>query len=110
MTDTPLFIAPAMRALPSAVRGPVLKPPCNRQRVLPMSGCFWHGVPRRVLAPQLWRGRAGPKRHLLPTSNLTFFTAKTLAFIGPIITDLRQYCEAIVASSMGRKPSKINFF
>jgi hypothetical protein len=97
-----------MRALPSGVLGPVDRPPCSRQRVLPVSGGFWQAVPRRVLAPQLWRGRSGPKRHLLPASNLTFVTAKTLAFIGPIIPDLRQHCEAPVASSNGCEPSKIN--
>ena len=64
--------AAAMRALPSGVRGPVLKPPCSRHRVLPLSGGFWHAVPRRVLAPQLWRGRSVPKRHGMPFSRLLF--------------------------------------
>jgi len=39
------------RAKPSAVRGPVLAPPCIRQRPLGMEGAR-HGVPLRVRAPQ----------------------------------------------------------
>jgi hypothetical protein len=39
------------------------------------------GVPLPVFAQQRWPGQSGPKRHLLPTSNLTFVTAKTLAFM-----------------------------
>jgi len=39
-------------ALPSAVRGPVLKPPWLRQRPF-VSAFAWHGVPLRVLAPHL---------------------------------------------------------
>lgn len=39
-------------AKPSGVRGPVLAPPCIRQRPLRIAG-DWHAVPRRVLAPHL---------------------------------------------------------
>jgi len=45
--------AAAIRALPSGVLGPVDSPPCSRQRVLPLSGGFWHAVPLRVLASHL---------------------------------------------------------
>jgi hypothetical protein len=38
------------RARPFRVRGPVLAPPCIRQRPLCMAGAL-HGVPLRVLAP-----------------------------------------------------------
>ena len=39
------------RSFPSGVRGPVLFPPCRRQRPFFIAGA-WQGVPRRVLAPQ----------------------------------------------------------
>src|SRR5271166_4777847 len=38
------------RAKPALVRGPVLAPPCIRQRPLRIAGPL-HGVPLRVLAP-----------------------------------------------------------
>ena len=53
--------AAAIRALPSGVLGPVDRPPCSRQRVLPLSGGFWQAVPLRVLASHLWPGHSGPK-------------------------------------------------
>src|SRR5579862_5593291 len=40
------------RAKPSDVFGPVLRPPCMRQRCRPLIAGDRHGVPRRVLAPQ----------------------------------------------------------
>src|SRR5947207_1036107 len=40
------------RAKPSGVRGPVLAPPCIRQRPLDIPGAR-HSLPRRVLAPHL---------------------------------------------------------
>ncbi len=43
------------RSKPSTVRGPVLAPPCIRQRPFAMPGP-WQGAPVRVLAPQ--RGAA----------------------------------------------------
>jgi len=45
-----------MRALPSGVLGPVDRPPCNRQRLLPLSGGFWQAVPLRVSASHLGPG------------------------------------------------------
>ena len=39
-------------ALPSGVRGPVLRPPWSLHRVLPAIGCFWQGAPDLVLARQ----------------------------------------------------------
>ena len=48
--------ASAMRALPSAVRGPVESPPWKRQRTLPGSTRTAHGRPWRLRAPQ--RGRS----------------------------------------------------
>lgn len=52
--------ASAIRALPSAVFGPVLMPPWNLQRLRPGSLLARHGVPFRVLAPQITRfGRGG---------------------------------------------------
>jgi hypothetical protein len=39
-----------MRSIPSAVLGPVLQPPCIRQRPFGIAG-DWHGDPRRVFAP-----------------------------------------------------------
>ncbi len=49
-------------ALPAAVFGPVLLPPCSLQRFRPLMAGFWHGVPRRVLARQRLPGQLGPKR------------------------------------------------
>ena len=40
-----------LRASPSAVRGPVLFPPCSRQRRFPRTAGPWQGGPRRVRAP-----------------------------------------------------------
>ena len=40
-----------MRAIPSGVLGPVLRPPCSRQRPFGIAG-HMQGVPRRFLAPQ----------------------------------------------------------
>ena len=54
-----------MRALPSGVLGPVDRPPCSRQRALPVSGGFWHAVPLRVLASHRWPGPFCPKGHSL---------------------------------------------
>ena len=46
-------------AKPSGVRGPVLGPPCIRQRPFGIAGAL-HGRPARVRAPQrLWAGRLG---------------------------------------------------
>ena len=59
-----LVLAAATRALPSAVLGPVLLPPCIRQRFLSLMAGFWQGVPLRVLARQRWPGQLGPSRVL----------------------------------------------
>ena len=49
---SPCFhFAMRQRASPSAVRGPVLLPPCIRQRPFAIPGAA-HRVPRRVFAPQ----------------------------------------------------------
>lgn len=46
------------RTLPAAVRGPVLRPPCHLQRVLPGSLRAWQGLPsRRRRAPHERRSR-----------------------------------------------------
>jgi len=45
------FTAAEIRALPSAVFGPVDMPPWNLQRPF-SSALAWHGVPRRLRAPQ----------------------------------------------------------
>ena len=75
----PCFVCAAMDlALPSGVRGPVLLPPCNLQRVRPPMAGFWQSVPRRVLAKHLVPGQPGPKRVAMPVSIssawLTLFT------------------------------------
>ncbi len=75
----PCFVCAAIvRALPSSVRGPVLLPPCNLQRVRPPMGGFWHAPPARVFAPHLRPGQPGPKRVSMPASIravwLTLFT------------------------------------
>ena len=65
----PCFVCAAMeRALPSGVRGPVLLPPCSRQRDRPFSAGFWQGLPFRFLAKQRLPGQSGPKRVLRPNS------------------------------------------
>ena len=43
-------LAKPQRSRPSEVRGPVLLPPCIRQRPLAIAGA-WHGRSRRVTAP-----------------------------------------------------------
>ena len=35
---------------PASVFGPVLSPPCQRQRFRPRTFLAWHGVPKRVRA------------------------------------------------------------
>src|SRR6516164_9832598 len=47
--------ASAIRALPSAVLGPVDKPPWNRHRRFPGTTLMMHGAPARVLAQHLGR-------------------------------------------------------
>jgi hypothetical protein len=44
--------AARIRARPSGVRGPVLSPPCRRQRRRFFIAGDWHGLPLRVRAPQ----------------------------------------------------------
>ncbi len=44
-------LALRLRSKPSDVRGPVLFPPCSRQRPFAIAGPL-QGVPHRVLAPQ----------------------------------------------------------
>lgn len=43
-------------AFPSSVLGPVESPPCNRHRVPPATGCFWHRASDLVLARQSFAG------------------------------------------------------
>jgi len=50
------------RAIPSAVRGPVLRPPCMRQRNLPWIAGARQRQPLRVLAPRGSSPRAGSAR------------------------------------------------
>ena len=69
-------------ALPSAVFGPVDRPPCSRQRVLSLSGGFWQAVPLRVLASHRWPGQSGPNRHGIPFSRLLFGMVKSPPFMG----------------------------
>jgi hypothetical protein len=57
-----LVLAAATRALPSAVLGPVLLPPCIRQRFFSLMAGFWQSFPLRVLARQRWPGQLGPSR------------------------------------------------
>src|SRR5262249_51444386 len=49
------------RARPSAVRGPVLRPPCSRQRPFRIAGCR-QAPPQRVRAPQRGAARKSPGR------------------------------------------------
>jgi len=77
----PCFVfAAATRALPSGVRGPVLRPPCSLQRFRPPMAGFWQSVPRRVLAKHLVPGQPGPNRVAMPASIssawLTLFTIR----------------------------------
>jgi len=51
--------AAAQRARPSAVRGPVLSPPCIRQRPFFMAG-WRQDSPERVWAPQRRAARKSP--------------------------------------------------
>jgi hypothetical protein len=51
-----LYCAVTIRALPSAVLGPVESPPWKRQRLFPASTLIRQGLPFRVLAPH--RGRS----------------------------------------------------
>ena len=46
------LLAAAILFLPSAVLGPVLRPPCKRHLLLLTNGNFSQGIPERVLAPQ----------------------------------------------------------
>ena len=80
--------AATMCALPSAVRRPVDRPPCNRQRVLPLSGGFWQRVPRRVRAPRLWRECAGPKHGWVTLFRLLFTMMKSPPHLGFHFTPL----------------------
>ena len=65
----PCFMcASTTRCLPSGVRGPVLRPPCNRHLAFPLRAAFWQGVPRRVLARQRWPGHWGPSCVSRPAS------------------------------------------
>ena len=60
--QTPCFQrARRLRANPSGVRGPVLRPPCRRQRPLGMAG-WRHSPPQRVWAPQRGAARKSPGR------------------------------------------------
>ena len=61
-------LAATIRALPSDVVGPRLRPPCSRQRDRPFSAGFWQGLPFRFLAKQRLPGQSGPKRVLRPNS------------------------------------------
>ena len=66
----PCFVcAAATRALPSVVRGPVLFPPCIRQRSLPVSAGFLHGVPARVFARHRVPCHCGPNHVPRPAFN-----------------------------------------
>jgi hypothetical protein len=59
-----VVLAALILARPSGVRGPVLAPPCMRQRPLLIAGA-WQGQPVRVFAPQRgarFRLRHGPLR------------------------------------------------
>src|SRR4029450_2776365 len=53
-----------MRSIPATVLGPVLSPPCSRQRPFFMAG-HWQGVPFRVLAPHRWALLKSPTALLL---------------------------------------------
>ena len=46
------FRASEIRIRPASVLGPVLRPPCIRQRFLPTTRLALQGSPVRVLAPQ----------------------------------------------------------
>ena len=46
------LLAAAILFLPSAVLGPVLRPPCKRHLLLLTNGNFSQGIPERALAPQ----------------------------------------------------------
>src|ERR1017187_8549588 len=50
-----------MRAIPSAVLGPVLSPPWSRQRPFAIAG-HWHGDPRLVFAPHRGAFKKSPGR------------------------------------------------
>ena len=98
--------ATTMRALPSAIRGPVERPPCSRHRVLPASGGFWHAVPRRVRAPQLWRGRSGPKHGWETLFRLLFAMSKSPPDMSLNMPYFGWLCEAQVPWFAEHDPSK----
>ena len=98
-----------MRALPAAVRGPVLNPPCSRQRFLPIIGGFWHAVPRRVRAPQLWLWRSGPKHGWGTLLRLLFAMSKSPPHLGfhytPLLAAVRGFmnrCHVPVLINKGK--------
>jgi len=62
------------RAKPSGVRGPVLAPPCIRQRPLRIAGAR-HFFPRRVLAPHLGARFGSP-------GGLSFFNQPDFSSVG----------------------------
>ena len=64
-----VVFAATTRALPSGVFGPLLLPPCIRQRSRLFIAGFSQAVPWRVLAKQRWPGHLAPKRVSLPASN-----------------------------------------
>ena len=86
----------AMRALPSAVLGPVDLPPCSEHRPLRLYAGLWQGVPLRVLAPHRWPGQSMPKRHGMPFSRLLFVMLKSPPHLGfyytPYFVALRGLC------------------
>ena len=57
-------------APPSAVRGPVLRPPCIRQRAEPRTAGARHGWPPRVRAPAPQRGAREGSPQALPFRRL----------------------------------------
>ena len=72
------------RASPSSVRGPVLRPPCMRQRNRPRIAGARHGQPARVRAPHRGaRPRLGlPRRVFAPTGRATASPARFGATLG----------------------------
>ena len=56
-------------------------------------GGFWQVVPFLVLAPHLWPGRSGPKRHGIPFSRLVFVMVKYLYSLKANLPCERLYCE-----------------
>ena len=62
--------APRLRSSPSAVRGPVLRPPCIRQRAEPRTAGARHGWPPRVRAFAPQRGARDGSPQALPFRRL----------------------------------------